>query len=106
MTYNLADAIADELALLKEMLDNHNTRFPKKGFEGMAVRQAYEFQIASLSRIHRRYADGKEFYLGHKGISVRQTNKHLIREYPSVKEAQAALDDAVAQASLMEKLRS
>ena len=91
-TYTLLDAIREEAEILAEM----QIYYKNKGSAGNVRRVAVEEQRLSLNRILNRFENGREYFItvtnGETALDWRQTNRHLVREYPAVAEAQATLD--------------
>lgn len=89
-SYTLLDAIHEEIDLLKEIEAYHRSQD-----KGLIRAVVVEELHVTLSRILRRYEEGREYYLTVKGgktkLDWRQTNRHLVRQYPAVAAAQQSL---------------
>lgn len=89
--YTLLDALREEADFQGE-LEKYYKANDSVIHEATARRQR-----ESLQRIVNRFEDGKDYYLGiHDGkttILHRQTDRHLIREYPLVKQMTEDLEN-------------
>lgn len=93
-TYTLLDSIRDEIETLKEL----EVAFKKVG-GSIPENIIYQTRL-SLQRILNRYEKGHEYYMGvnengDPQLKVRQTTRHLEREYPAVSKAKHNLDTLV-----------
>lgn len=85
-TYTLLDAMREEIETLKEL----ETVYRKQ--EKTFLESDMVLQRRSLERIINRFEKGYEYYMGinKEGgpqLQVRQTDKHLLREYPDLQDA-------------------
>lgn len=92
--YTLLDAIREEIKTLEE-LEAIYKKDDKWIAENIVASQRY-----SLERILNRFEKGFDYYLGvnkegNPQMKVRQTTRHLEREYPAVAKAKANLDIVV-----------
>lgn len=93
-TYTLLDSIRDEIETLKEL----EVVYKKEEFD---ILKGISYQTRlSLQRILNRYEKGHEYYMGvdkngDPQLKVRQTTRHLEREYPAVSKAKHNLDTLV-----------
>jgi hypothetical protein len=92
-TYDLFDAIRDEIAILEELEKLYETQ--EKGLLKLVVTG----QRRSLTRILSRYEKGHEYYIGvvngQPQLMYRQTTRHLERNFPAVARAKNNLDIVV-----------
>ena len=93
-TYTLLDAMREEIETLKEL----EAVFEKD--KKWILVAAYKAQHRSLQRIVDRFEKGHEYYMGinkegNPQLKLRQTTRHLEREYPSVAKAKRNLDTVV-----------
>lgn len=89
--YTLLDAMREEITTLKELeaVYDKQDKWLAKG-DMMAQRR-------SLERIVNRFEKGYEYYMGinkegNPQLQVRQTDKHLLREYPDLQDAKDKYD--------------
>lgn len=85
-TYTLVDAMREEVDTLKEL----ETIYEKE--EKFLLASDYRVQRRSLERILNRFEKGHEYYMGidkegNPQLKYRQTDKHLVREYPALQAA-------------------
>ncbi len=90
-TYTLVDAMREEVDTLKEL----ETIYEKE--EKFLLVSDYRVQRRSLERILNRFEKGYEYYMGissegNPQLKYRQTDKHLLREYPALREAKENYD--------------
>jgi hypothetical protein len=90
-TYTLLDAMREEIDTLKEL----ETIYEKE--EKFLLVSDYRVQRRSLERIVNRFEKGYEYYMGinsegNAQLKYRQTDKHLLREYPALREAKENYD--------------
>lgn len=90
-TYTLLDAIREEIETLKEL----ETIYEKE--EKFLLASDYQRQQRILQRIVNRFEKGYEYYMGMNSegnpqLKYRQTDKHLLREYPALREAKENYD--------------
>lgn len=90
-TYTLLDAMREEIDTLKEL----ETIYEKE--EKFLLASDYRVQRRSLERIVNRFEKGYEYYMGinsegNPQLKYRQTDKHLLREYPALREAKENYD--------------
>jgi hypothetical protein len=90
-TYTLLDAMREEIATLKEL----EAVYEKQ--EKFLLLSDYQTQRRSLERIVNRFEKGYEYYMGisnegNAQLKYRQTDKHLLREYPALREAKQNYD--------------
>jgi len=89
--YTIIDAIREEIDTLKEL----ETVYEKE--EKFLLLSDYQRQRRSLERILNRFEKGYEYYMGinnegNAQLKYRQTDKHLLREYPALREAKENYD--------------
>ncbi len=89
--YTIIDAMREEVDTLKEL----ETIYEKE--EKFLLLSDYQRQRRSLERILNRFEKGYEYYMGinnegNAQLKYRQTDKHLLREYPALREAKENYD--------------
>lgn len=90
-TYTLLDAFREEIETMKE-LEAVYTKEEKHLLAGDYARNR-----RSLERILNRFEKGYEYYMGidkegNAQLKYRQTDKHLVREYPALQAAKENYD--------------
>lgn len=90
-TYSILDAIKDEISTLNEL----EAVFAKE--EKHLFASDYARSRRSLERIVNRFEKGHEYYMGidkegNPQLKYRQTDKHLLREYPVLRSAKENYD--------------
>jgi hypothetical protein len=89
--YTLLDAMREEIDTIKEL----ETIYEKQ--EKFLLLSDYQRQRRSLERIVNRFEKGFEYYMGidsegNAQLKYRQTDKHLLREYPALQAAKENYD--------------
>jgi len=92
--YTLLDAMREEIDTLKEFQSLY-----EKQNKWLLV-ASYRSQARSLQRIVNRFEKGHEYYMGinkdgEAQLQMRQSTRHLEREYPAVAKAKQNLDTVV-----------
>lgn len=89
--YTILDAMREEIETLKEL----ETVYRKQ--EKTFLERDMVLQRRSLERIINRFEKGYEYYMGinkdgDPQLQIRQTDKHLLREYPALQSAKENYD--------------
>lgn len=90
-TYTLLDAFREEIDTMKEL----EAVYTKE--EKHLLASDYARSRRSLERILNRFEKGYEYYMGidkegNPQLKYRQTDKHLVREYPALQAAKENYD--------------
>lgn len=90
-TYTILDAFREEIETLREMEIIYDKQ------EKYLLSSDYARSRRSLERILNRFEKGYEYYMGidkegNAQLKYRQTDKHLVREYPALQAAKENYD--------------